>query len=478
MSNTITCPSCQSEIEITEVVAAKVTSDLRKEYEGKLQAREEMLQAEFDKHREQVELKAKSQAKKALAVELKDREEQLKEANDQLEKAQADTLNLRKAERAIMQLKTDRDKDRQLIEQQLRQELLDQNKKAIKQAVQEDRQRQALELQDRDEQLAKIRQDLKEANKRELDMRKRERKLEEREEKLELEFNRKMNEERKKIRKATLQEASEQQDLKMREKNGIIDAMREQLKEAQRKAEQGSQQAQGEVLELALEDLLRNMFPSDTIEPVGKGIRGADVVQRVFDDTGIECGIILWESKRTKNWKKDWLPKLRDDQRQIKAACAALVSMALPQGLKSFGRLDEIWVTSWSCVQGTAVALRAVVIAAARSQRALVGQQSKMQLVYNYLASSEFYNRVAGIAESFRAMKHDLESEKRALQKQWSKREKQLERALTNTAGLYGDFQGIIGSGLKEIEGISLLTLESNEDSGLKVLSSGSEDHD
>lgn len=478
MSNTITCPNCQSEIEITEVVAAKVTADLCKEYEGKLQALEETLQVKFDKQKEQVELKAKSQAQKAMAVELKDREEQLKEAHEQLEKAQADAINLRKAQREIEQLKSDRDKDKEEIEQQLRIELREQNKKAIEQAVLEDRERQALELIDRDEQLTKMQQKLKEADERELAMRKRERELEERAEKVELEVNRKLDEERKQVRQTALKEAAEQQDLKIKEKDRIIESMRKQLEEAQRKAEQGSQQAQGEVLELALEDLLRNQFPGDAIEPVAKGVKGGDVVHRVFDDTGIESGTILWESKRTKNWQRDWLPKLRDDQRRIKAACAALVSIALPEGLKNFGCLDEVWVTSWSCVQGTALALRAVLIAAARSQRALVGQQSKMELVYNYLASPEFYNRVAGIAESFKAMKEDLESERRAFQKQWCKREKQLERALMNTAGLYGDLQGIIGSSLKEIEGISLLDLESGKESEPKVLVSGSEDHD
>jgi len=193
---------------------------------------------------------------------------------------------------------------------------------------------------------------------------------------------------------------------------------------------------------------------------VPKGINGADLLHRVMDGSGQECGTILWESKRTKSWQKVWLSKLRDDKRTAKAHVAIIVSAALPSDVPHFGFVEDVWICGWPLVRGAAMALRHGILNAARSERAMQGQQTKMELVYDYLSSPEFYNRVTGIVESFQSMKNDLDSEKRAYQRIWNKREKQLDRAIENTAGMYGDLQGIIGSTLREIEGVSLPMLE------------------
>jgi hypothetical protein len=215
------------------------------------------------------------------------------------------------------------------------------------------------------------------------------------------------------------------------------------------------------VLELDLESLLRTQFPTDGITPVPKGVHGGDVVHMIRDNAGGECGIILWESKRTKNWSDGWLPKLRGDQRAAKAHVAILVSDELPKGVTTFAFIDEVWVTNRACSIGLALALRCGVLDAAKVRRAIDGQQDKMAVLYNYLSSAGFRNRVTGIVEAFVTMKTDLEAEKRAITKHWAKREKQIEQALGHTSSMYGDLQGIIGGSLQTIESLELPALPS-----------------
>ena len=217
-------------------------------------------------------------------------------------------------------------------------------------------------------------------------------------------------------------------------------------------------------MELHLEDFLRELFPHDTIEPVPVGAHGGDILQRVHDPSGLDCGVILWESKRTKKWSDAWLPKLRNDQRLSKAHVAVLTSEELPKGLMTFSFIDGVWVTSRQCLMGLAAALRQGMIEAARTRRSLQGQQTKVQVLYNYLASSEFRQRIEGIVEAFMTLRDDLESEKRSMHRIWSKREKQLERAAMNTAGLYGDLAGIVGPSLPQIANLDLAVIAQDDE--------------
>lgn len=411
MSDKITCPSCQLEIEITEVMSAQLSAKLRKEMEDDFGDKNRQLETD--------------------RLELKTIRERLEDQQGNLDE------EIRKG-----------------LEKQ-RTELLARARKEAQEAL-------SVELKDRDEQLKGYQERLEASEKQELDLRKKQRDLEERARLQELEIARKIDDERNTIRQDVLKQAQEDNQLKQAEKEKVIEGLRKQIDELKRKAEQGSQQTQGEVQEIALERLLAETFPVDSIEPVPKGVRGGDVIQRVFDNNGRECGIILWESKRTKNWSDTWLGKLRDDQQEAKACCACIVTAAMPDSLTHFGQTDGVWVAAWPCAASAAFALRAVLIEAARSQLALEGRHDKMEMVYNYLAGAEFRNRVHGIAEAFITMQQDLEAEKRAFHKQWNKREKQLERALMSTTGLWGDFQGIIGSSLQEIEGMDLLALEAS----------------
>lgn len=210
------------------------------------------------------------------------------------------------------------------------------------------------------------------------------------------------------------------------------------------------------MLEVALEELVRQHFPFDEITAVPKGIHGGDVIQNVRNASGIVCGAILWESKRTKNWSDGWLPKLRDDQRAAKAQLAILVSIELPRDITTFRHVDGIWVTSAACAIDLASALRAGLIEVAAAKRSLDGRHDKMEILYKYLSGQEFRHRVEGIVEAFITLREELEAEKRATLRMWAKREKQLDRAVTQTAGMYGDLSGIIGASLPAIEQLSV----------------------
>ena len=411
MENQITCPHCRHDFPLDQLMAAQITDKIRGE-----------LDAEYT---------AKTQALVAERAELESTRKQLAESQQQLDKQIAETLA----------------KERKKIEQ-------DAHVKA-KQVV-------AVELKDRETQISEAAARLKEFEQREIDLRKSNRQLEARAEQNELDIARKLDEERKKIRTKALAQAAEENQLKLAEKDLAIESMKKKIDELRQKAEQGSQQIQGEVQELALEALLPAEFPGDVIKPVGKGVRGADVLQQVYDTTGRECGSILWESKRTKNWQDGWLTKLMDDQQEAKASCVCIVSSALPAEVQHFGEVNGVWVASWTCVRSAAMALRHALIETARARRATEGQHGKMELVYNYISSGEFALRVKGIVSPYIEMQADLESEKRAFNRQWNKRQKQLDRAIASTTGLFGDLQGIVGNGLQEIEGIDALAIEAS----------------
>ena len=197
-------------------------------------------------------------------------------------------------------------------------------------------------------------------------------------------------------------------------------------------------------------------FPFDLIEPVNPGIKGADVLQKVHSPTGQECGTLVWESKNTKNWNDKWISKLKDDQRQIKAAAAILVSVVLPDVISHFGSVEGVWVTDFHSAVGVATILRESLIQVSVARHAAEGKNEKMEMLYSYLSGTDFKQRVEPIVKSFIAMRDDLEREKRAMESAWSKREKQIQKVVRSVAGMYGDMQGIIGGTLPKIDYLEL----------------------
>ncbi len=322
-----------------------------------------------------------------------------------------------------------------------------------------------------EEQLAAQRKKAREAEAAELALRKRQQEVAEKERDLELQLQRRLDAERRTLEQRLREQQAEarrelearlrrqlaeEQDLKLKEKEKQIEDLRRALEDAKRRSELGSQELQGEVLELDLERRLRGQFPHDRIEPVPKGVRGADLIHTVFDTQGRDCGRIVWETKNTKHWQPAWLAKLKDDQRACNAGLAVLVSVALPDGVHGFARIDGVWVCDPKSWPALAVALREQLIRVAFAHAAAEGKQEKMELLYQYLAGDQFRQRVQGIVEAFTAMQDQLARERRAMERIWREREKQIERVVTHTVGMYGEMRGLIGATLPAIPALEL----------------------
>lgn len=341
-----------------------------------------------------------------------------------------------------------------------------------------------------EEQAEKIRKEAEEKNKKDLleleNLRKRDEEARKREEaflrqqtefetlkkNLELEKEKAKLEERKRLEEEYSKQAQEKLNLelekerlesekKLRAKDEQIAQMQRSVDDLKRKSEQGSMQIQGEVLENAIKDILQAEFPFDSISDVEKGIKGADLVQEVRNEFGQSVGKIAWESKNTKHWTEAWVEKLKEDRLRVGAGIAILVSNALPEGIKKFGLYRDIWVTNYESIIPLTGILRAHMIEMIKVQNSLKGKDEKMEVIYNYLISAEFKAKIENIVEAFSTMKDDLDREKRAMERLWSTREKQLSRVIENTARLYGDMQGLIGAGLPKV---AYLELESGEE--------------
>jgi hypothetical protein len=401
----IVCPHCEKEIPLTEVLTHQISDNLKKEMNRDIQKQEDLLSTRKE------ELRLKEEALKQSASDM----------DEQVQK-----LLLEKQTEITAQAKKKAEAETETQLKAIQEELEEKSKK------------------------------LDESQKTELDLRKKTREIEDREKSLELELEKKLAdvvdaEKQKAIQ--IFQEAQQLKDLAYEKK---IADMSKAVDEAKRKAEQGSMQTQGEVLELSLEDALIQAFRFDEIEPVGKGVSGADVIQIVKDKTLKSCGKLIWESKNTKVWSKGWIQKLKDDQTSAKAEIAIIVTEAMPADMVNFGLIDNVWVTTKSLAIPLAVALRDSLINLSYARSSAEGMSDKMQFLYQYIIGPEFRQKVEGIIDTFDGMKSQLDREKRAMTKLWKEREKQIERVLENTSGMYGDFKGVIGTALADIDTLEL----------------------
>jgi hypothetical protein len=433
----IECPKCGAPIPLSETLRHQLTEDIRKELEEKIGQREKGLS-----------LKEK---------ELEDKQKKLDEEEKEVEKRieQGVTVAVSAREKQLEKREAEVITEKESIDKRVRDQVSQEKEKLELQAKKKAEEAVSVEVKDMQAQLRESQVKLEKAELAELDMRKRERELEQKEKSIELETSRRMATERQKVQEETAKTIEEEHRLKDAEKDKKLQDAIKANEELRRKLQQGSQQTQGEVLELELEDLIKTSFPSDMIEPVPKGINGADVIQRVYDKRGESCGIIVWESKHTKAWSDGWVQKLKDDLRLVKGDVAILVSESLPKDMKNFGMFNGIWVASPQCALGLAMAIRNQLVEVCMTKLAAVGKNEKMEILYRYLSGSEFKQRVEAIVEAFVDMQKDLQTERRTSELRWSKREKQIQKVIANTAGMYGDFQGLIGSSLQTIPALS-----------------------
>lgn len=296
----------------------------------------------------------------------------------------------------------------------------------------------------------------------ELALRRELRTLQEKAQSQELEYQRKLDDERKQIESAARSAIGEEFSQKEARLRAQIESAQREAADLKRKLEQGSQQTQGEALELGLETMLAAAFPMDEIQPVPKGVTGADLLQRVRSPSGQLCGTIVWEAKQTKNWQGAWVQKLKDDQQTVGAEIAVLVTSAMPKehsgrSGEPFVRESDVWVTRLDAARPLAEALRMTLLEMHKLRQANLGRSEKMELLYNYICSPQFAQRVKSVVEGFEAMKRDLEAEKAAMTRIWKKREMQLTRMTTGMLGVVGDLQGIGQGSLPQLESIASL---------------------
>ena len=302
------------------------------------------------------------------------------------------------------------------------------------------------------EEEAKIKtQQLQELQKKELDLLRDKNALEEKQKNLEVEIEKRFLEKRKEIEESAIKREQELFDLKTKEYKLQMEQQQKLIEELKRKSEQGSQQLYGESQELLLEEILKESFPFDIIEEVGKGVEGADCIQLVRNNSGVVCGRIIYESKRTKAWSNSWIDKLKNDMRNSGSDVAILVSQVFPKDMEKFGEKDGVWLCNFSEVGSVAQLLRNGIIKIHEANKGQENKGEKMHMLYNYLTSNEFRGQMEAIVEGFMAMKQSIMKERIQMEKLWKEREKQLEKVLLSTSGMYGSVKGIAGASVSDI---------------------------
>ena len=418
MSNqtTIKCPNCGTEIDINEVLYHQ----LENKYKNEHLAEKKKLEAEIE---------AKRKEYKTHLDSLKVQEEALKEQKEKFEE------EIKKATQ--IQLKAERVK----LQENLRKEILDEQSEsmALLQKQLEEKSNQVKELNVAKAQIGQLQREKEEMESSIMA-------------KAELALNEKLKLEKEKIQKAT----DEQNELKLRQKDEQLRQLQEQLQIAQRKAEQGSMQLQGEVQELAIEEWLKEKYPFDTIDEVKKGARGADCMQIVHTRESQNCGKIYYESKRTKDFQKSWIEKFKADMREKGADIGVLVTDVMPSDMQRMGLYEGIWICSFEEFKGLSAVLREQIIKIHHAMKSQENKTDKMSLLYGFLTSNEFKMQIEAIVEAFTTMQSDLDSEKRSMQRIWKQREKQIEKVLDNTINMYGSIRGIAGNAIGNIKALEL----------------------
>ena len=375
--------------------------------------------------------------KKELRVKM---QEYTHQKEEEYRKKENDFVNREKLQ--VQQFEQRLADEKKILQQQVEQ--------SLRKSIATDFENQMLMLQNS---VAEKDEKLKLGRQKELEFLQKEKALADKEAELELALQRKLQEQRNELTEQIRKQESEKfnlkdtdYQLKVKELEKQLDDQKKLAEEMKRKAEQGSMQLQGEVQELILEDLLRVNFPFDLISEVGKGVRGADCVQTVRNQFGQECGRIIYESKRTKDFGPDWIEKLKKDMRSIGVDVAVIVSQCYPKGMDCFGERDGVWICSFDEVRAVAYILRDGILKLSNLAKSQDNKGDKMHLLYDYLISSEFSEQWKAIREGFLSMRMSIQKERDAMEKLWKAREKQLEKVLLNAAHIQGSIEGIAGS--------------------------------
>ncbi|MGN8473663.1 DUF2130 domain-containing protein [Helicobacter pylori] len=414
------CPKCQAPIDVNEALYKQI----EQENQNKFLAQQKAFEKEVNEKRAQYQSYFKNLEQKEEA--LKEREKEQKAKFDEAVK-----------QASALALQDERDK---IIEEARKNAFLEQQKGLeLLQKELDEKSKQVQELHQKEAEIERLKRENNEAESR-----------------LKAENEKKLNEkldlERERIEKAL----HEKNELKFKQQEEQLEMLRNELKNAQRKAELSSQQFQGEVQELAIEEFLRQKFPLDCIEEIKKGQRGGDCIQVVHTREFQNCGKIYYESKRTKEFQKAWVEKLKSDMREIGADVGVIVSEVLPKEMERMGLFEGVWVCSFEEFKGLSAVLREGVIQVGLAKKSQENKGDKVNLLYHYLTSSEFSMQVNAIIEGFEQLRADLESEKRAMTRIWKSREKQIDKVFEGTINMYGSIKGIAGNAIGQVKALEL----------------------
>lgn len=401
----ISCPNCQHEFDVEEVLAGKI----------------------------QAQLKADLQAEKQAWLE---------DAKKQKEALEAQRLRFEETKA----------KENEIFKEKLQQAVIAQ-KSELQQSIKEE---YALQIKAQNEELEAKRKQVLELKQKEIEIEKMRGRMAEMEKDIELKFQKIMREEMIQKEEQIKKRAFEENALRMREKDKQLEDQKKLIEEMKRKSEQGSMQLQGEVQELAIEEFLKTQFPFDEIEEIKKGARGGDCLQIINTRENTDCGKIYFESKRTKEFQPSWIEKFKADIRRVGADAGVIVTQAYPKGMDRMGQLQGIWICSFEEFKGLAFVLRDSLVRINGVKNAQLNKGDKMEMLYAYLTSNEFKLQVEAIVEGFTQMQVDLQKEKNAMNKIWNQREKQIMKVLENTTGMYGSIKGLAGNSLGDIDALEL----------------------
>lgn len=409
VNKTLNCPECGAAIDIDEVLIHQLEDKVKKDLQAKHSKKEQELQKKLNG---------------------------LKGEKDKIEKAkenQKEIVNKQVQE----QVKDEKSK----LEKSIRQQLDDEKSEEVK-ALQK-------ELGEKSTQL-------RELNKTKADIERLKREKDELADKIALEKEKELTEKLQEAKEKIQKSEKEKNELTIKEFEKKLSDQKKLMEEMQRKHEQGSMQMQGEVQELALEDLLKSEFKFDNIEDVPKGVKGADVIQTVLNPLQQVCGKIIYESKRTKSFTDGWIEKLKEDQRNQQADLAIIVTEILPKDMDKFGRKNGVWICTFQEVKGVAFVLREMILKIHSVKSTEENKEGKMEVLYGYLTGDEFRQRIEAIVEGFSGLKTELDKEKRAMSKIWKGREKQIEKVTSNTIDMYASIKGIAGTAIQTVQALEL----------------------
>ncbi len=397
----IECPNCGHNFDVENALAGK----LEEKYKERITQVTQDLRTQFDE---------------------KQKELQAKEAAFQEKKKKENELFQQRLEKAVTQK-----------EESLKKNIEDQFQLRIK--------AQDKELEEKSQQLHKLKN-------KEIELIQLQRKMDDQEKEIELKYQKQLSDQIRTSEEKIQKRMQEGVEMRIREKDKQLEDQRKLIEEMKRKADQGSMQMQGEVMELAIEEILSRAFPHDVIEEVPKGVRGADSIQTVINHMQQDCGKIIYESKRTKTFVQEWITKLKQDQRDIGAQISVLVTQTMPKDMEGFGEYDGVWICSFSELSSLVYVLREILIRSHAAKSAEENKGDKIELLYDYLTSPDFKNQVTSIVDGFTTLKVELEKEKRAMKTIWKRREKQIEMVVDNTINMYGSIRGIAGNKVPKID--------------------------